>query len=80
MGGRCDKPNELDPDEEITLNMAMRVLAKDRESFKIVAQKDHSFVSPRAAALTRGSTFAALLLWNYLKELPYREEDQPLLK
>lgn len=70
MGGRSSAPDQLDPDAEITIKMEMRVLARKGDQFERVANSEHSFTAPRAGALTRGSTYAALLLWNYLKELP----------
>jgi nicotinamide-nucleotide amidase len=69
MGGRSSAPDLLDPDAEIVINMEMRVLRRSGSNFTLVAQNDHSFTAPRAGALTRGSTYAALLLWNYLKDL-----------
>jgi nicotinamide-nucleotide amidase len=68
MGGHSSAPDELDPDVEITIKMEMRVLARQNDAFEEVAKSSHAFTAPRAAALTRGGTYAALLLWNYLKE------------
>ncbi|MDR1871470.1 MAG: hypothetical protein LBS60_06015 [Deltaproteobacteria bacterium] len=69
MGGKASDPTVLDPDTEITIHMEMRVLAKNGQKFDQVAQSSHAFTAPRAGALTRGSSYAALLLWNYLKDL-----------
>ncbi|MDR0548644.1 MAG: hypothetical protein LBI10_04430 [Deltaproteobacteria bacterium] len=68
MGGHVSDPNQLDPEVEVTVDMEMKVLAKEGDKFTVKAQNNHSFTAPRAGALTRSSTYAALLLWNYLKE------------
>jgi nicotinamide-nucleotide amidase len=67
MGGRSSDPDCLDPDREITLNMDIRVLKRQGAEFTEAARHEHTFTAPRLAALTRSSTYAALLLWNYLK-------------
>jgi nicotinamide-nucleotide amidase len=69
MGGKSSNPAELDPDAEVTLRMEMKVLKREGRTFTQVAQNSHTFTAPRTAALTRSSTYAALLLWNYLKDL-----------
>jgi nicotinamide-nucleotide amidase len=68
MGGHSTAPDQLDPDREVTLNMDIRVLTKTGDAFLTAAQNQHTFTAPRVSALTRSSTYAALLLWNYLKE------------
>jgi nicotinamide-nucleotide amidase len=70
MGGHCEPPDTLDPDAEVTIHMEMRVLARLEGSYQMVAHHNHALTSPRAGALTRGSTYATLLLWNYLKNMP----------
>ncbi|MDR1577504.1 MAG: hypothetical protein LBT86_04660 [Deltaproteobacteria bacterium] len=69
MGGRSSAPNLLDPDATITIDMEIRLLARQGSTFQLVAQSEHAFTGVRAGALTRGSSYAALLLWNYLKDL-----------